>query len=179
MPAAFNQSTKTKLLSKSSKKWVRMLTVVVYVTSVSIAAVFLALYYSLLWRPQLSQSISGYSAGDFFRMRNISDSWLMEPVQNASTEPLMASKSSLWNCLVVALFDLVLTLDSKLLTFAIVDQSIGAKVREFHLLRISAFRNVRKLNYFRNSPSISKETSIDFRNFANLQKQSLSIAFLR
>lgn len=56
MPAAFNQGTKAQsILSRASKKWVRLLTVVVYVTIVSIAAVFLAIYYSLIWRPQVTQ----------------------------------------------------------------------------------------------------------------------------
>ncbi|CAK6982440.1 uncharacterized protein LOC128377374 [Scomber scombrus] len=50
-PATYTGEKKAKWVAKSNKKWVRLATVVVYVLSVSLAAVILAIYYSLIWRP--------------------------------------------------------------------------------------------------------------------------------
>lgn len=50
-PATYTGDKKARLVAKANKKWVRLATVVVYVLSVSLAAVILAVYYSLLWRP--------------------------------------------------------------------------------------------------------------------------------
>ncbi|XP_022614687.1 putative transmembrane protein INAFM2 [Seriola dumerili] len=50
-PATYTGEKKAKLVAKANKKWVRLATVVVYVLSVSLAAVVLAVYYSLIWKP--------------------------------------------------------------------------------------------------------------------------------
>ncbi|OWF48338.1 Proline-rich protein 24 [Mizuhopecten yessoensis] len=44
---------KNKMAAKTNKKWVRLATVLAYVLSVSLAAIVLAIYYSLLWDPEL------------------------------------------------------------------------------------------------------------------------------
>jgi len=44
---------KNKMAAKTNKKWVRLATVLAYVLAVSLAAIVLAIYYSLLWDPQL------------------------------------------------------------------------------------------------------------------------------
>ncbi len=49
-PATYT-GEKARLLAKANKKWARLATVVLYVLSVSVAAVVLAVYYSLIWKP--------------------------------------------------------------------------------------------------------------------------------
>jgi len=44
--------TATKMATKSHKKWIRLATVVAYVLAVSLAAIVLAVYYSLMWNPR-------------------------------------------------------------------------------------------------------------------------------
>lgn len=46
-------SHKTKMAAKTNKKWVRLATVLAYVLAVSLAAIVLATYYSLIWQPKL------------------------------------------------------------------------------------------------------------------------------
>lgn len=48
------------MAAKTNKKWVRLATVFAYVLSVSLAAIILAIYYSLIWKPT-SASVSGRS----------------------------------------------------------------------------------------------------------------------
>lgn len=43
-----------KMAAKTNKKWVRLATVLAYVLSVSLAAIVLAIYYSLMWNPALN-----------------------------------------------------------------------------------------------------------------------------
>lgn len=50
-PATYTGEKKAKLAAKANKRWVRLSTVLVYVLSVSLAAVVLAVYYSLIWKP--------------------------------------------------------------------------------------------------------------------------------
>ena len=50
-PTYTGEKTKTKMAAKSNKKWVRLATVLAYVVSVSLAAIILAIYYSLMWTP--------------------------------------------------------------------------------------------------------------------------------
>ncbi|XP_047184814.1 putative transmembrane protein INAFM2 [Scophthalmus maximus] len=50
-PATYTGDKKAKLVARDNRRWVRLSTAVVYVLSVSLAAVILALYYSLVWRP--------------------------------------------------------------------------------------------------------------------------------
>jgi len=50
-PSYTGDRSKNKMASKTNKKWVRLATVVAYVLAVSLAAVALAIYYSLVWHP--------------------------------------------------------------------------------------------------------------------------------
>ncbi|KAK2156830.1 hypothetical protein LSH36_204g07019 [Paralvinella palmiformis] len=52
-PTYTGDKTRTKMASKTNKKWVRLATVLAYVVSVSLAAVVLAIYYSLMWKPDI------------------------------------------------------------------------------------------------------------------------------
>lgn len=53
--AAFSsEKNKNKMAAKSNKKWVRLATVLAYVLAVSLAAIVLATYYSLIWEPELN-----------------------------------------------------------------------------------------------------------------------------
>ncbi|KAJ8269923.1 hypothetical protein GJAV_G00108310 [Gymnothorax javanicus] len=57
-PATYTGDKKAKMAAKTNKKWVRLATVFAYVLSVSMAAIILAIYYSLIWKPA-----SGASSG--------------------------------------------------------------------------------------------------------------------
>ncbi|KAG8011562.1 putative transmembrane protein INAFM2 [Nibea albiflora] len=50
-PATYTGEKKARLVAKAKQRWVRVVTVSVYVLSVSLAAVILAVYYSLIWKP--------------------------------------------------------------------------------------------------------------------------------
>lgn len=50
-PATYTGDKKAKMAAKTNKKWVRLATVFAYVLSVSLAAIILAIYYSLIWKP--------------------------------------------------------------------------------------------------------------------------------
>ncbi|KAK1160517.1 hypothetical protein AOXY_G20747 [Acipenser oxyrinchus oxyrinchus] len=54
-PATYTGDKKAKMAAKTNKKWVRLATVFAYVLSVSLAAIILAIYYSLIWKPVRSQ----------------------------------------------------------------------------------------------------------------------------
>lgn len=49
--ATYTGDRKARLVAKTNKKWVRLVTVLVYILSVSLASVVLVLYYSLIWTP--------------------------------------------------------------------------------------------------------------------------------
>ncbi|XP_056096496.1 putative transmembrane protein INAFM2 [Rhinichthys klamathensis goyatoka] len=55
-PATYTGDKKAKMAAKTNKKWVRLATVFAYVLSVSLAAIILAIYYSLIWKPAGSNS---------------------------------------------------------------------------------------------------------------------------
>ncbi|XP_060031136.1 putative transmembrane protein INAFM2 [Erinaceus europaeus] len=61
-PATYTGDKKAKMAAKTNKKWVRLATVFAYVLSVSLAAIVLAVYYSLIWQP-VGAGTSGSSAG--------------------------------------------------------------------------------------------------------------------
>jgi hypothetical protein len=52
-PTFTSDKSKTKMTAKTNKKWVRLATVLAYVLAVSLAAIVLATYYSLIWEPRL------------------------------------------------------------------------------------------------------------------------------
>ena len=54
-PTYTGDKGKTKMASKTKKKWVRLATVMAYVLAVSLAAIVLAVYYSLFWNPDTLQ----------------------------------------------------------------------------------------------------------------------------
>ncbi|XP_034530226.1 uncharacterized protein LOC117805782 [Notolabrus celidotus] len=58
-PATYTGDKKAKMAAKTNKKWVRLATVFAYVLSVSLAAIILAIYYSLIWKPTSSSSSAG------------------------------------------------------------------------------------------------------------------------
>uniref|UniRef100_A0A3Q2PRG8 InaF motif containing 2 n=1 Tax=Fundulus heteroclitus TaxID=8078 RepID=A0A3Q2PRG8_FUNHE len=53
-PATYTGDKKAKMAAKTNKKWVRLATVFAYVLSVSLAAIILAIYYSLIWKPTIA-----------------------------------------------------------------------------------------------------------------------------
>lgn len=55
-PATYTGDKKAKMAAKTNKKWVRLATVFAYVLSVSLAAIILAIYYSLIWKPTSGSS---------------------------------------------------------------------------------------------------------------------------
>uniref|UniRef100_A0A3Q3AV04 InaF motif containing 2 n=1 Tax=Kryptolebias marmoratus TaxID=37003 RepID=A0A3Q3AV04_KRYMA len=57
-PATYTGDKKAKMAAKTNKKWVRLATVFAYVLSVSLAAIILAIYYSLIWKPTGASSSS-------------------------------------------------------------------------------------------------------------------------
>ncbi|KAB1277976.1 putative transmembrane protein INAFM2 [Camelus dromedarius] len=61
-PATYTGDKKAKMAAKTNKKWVRLATVFAYVLSVSLAAIVLAVYYSLIWQP-VGAGTSGGAAG--------------------------------------------------------------------------------------------------------------------
>ncbi|XP_008326616.1 uncharacterized protein LOC103391899 [Cynoglossus semilaevis] len=61
-PATYTGDKKAKMAAKTNKKWVRLATVFAYVLSVSLAAIILAIYYSLIWKPTSASSSSSSSS---------------------------------------------------------------------------------------------------------------------
>lgn len=59
-PATYTGDKKAKMAAKTNKKWVRLATVFAYVLSVSLAAIILAVYYSLIWKPTSASSSAVY-----------------------------------------------------------------------------------------------------------------------
>ncbi|XP_053924069.1 putative transmembrane protein INAFM2 [Cuculus canorus] len=62
-PATYTGDKKARMAAKTNKKWVRLATVLAYVLSVSLAAIVLAVYYSLIWQPVRGGSGSGPGPG--------------------------------------------------------------------------------------------------------------------
>jgi hypothetical protein len=62
-PTYTGDKNKTKMAAKTNKKWVRLATVLAYVLSVSLAAIVLAIYYSLMWKPNIDIDNSGNRQG--------------------------------------------------------------------------------------------------------------------
>ncbi|KAI4875135.1 hypothetical protein NFI96_000862 [Prochilodus magdalenae] len=60
-PATYTGDKKAKMAAKTNKKWVRLATVFAYVLSVSLAAIILAVYYSLIWKPAAATGPLGTS----------------------------------------------------------------------------------------------------------------------
>ena len=78
-PTYTGEKNKTKMAAKTNKKWVRLATVLAYVLSVSLAAIVLAIYYSLMWKPELPQTQSTTSPA---------------PSESTSTEQLSSANTS-------------------------------------------------------------------------------------
>ncbi|KAK3537301.1 hypothetical protein QTP70_006967 [Hemibagrus guttatus] len=76
-PATYTGDKKAKMAAKTNKKWVRLATVFAYVLSVSLAAIILAIYYSLIWKPTMQGSglgVPGGSKGNNSASTNVSTS---------------------------------------------------------------------------------------------------------
>lgn len=86
-PATYTGDKKAKMAAKTNKKWVRLATVFAYVLSVSLAAIILAIYYSLIWKPTTASSSSG-KPGTFEEV---------SPTANISTNISTGSNVSEWN----------------------------------------------------------------------------------
>ncbi|XP_060771756.1 putative transmembrane protein INAFM2 [Neoarius graeffei] len=50
-PATYTGDKKAKMAARTNQQWVRLATVFAYVLCVSLAAIILAVYYSLIWKP--------------------------------------------------------------------------------------------------------------------------------
>ena len=57
-PVFSGDKNKSKMAAKSNKKWIRLATVIAYVLAVSLAAIVLAIYYSVMWTPHTSKDSS-------------------------------------------------------------------------------------------------------------------------
>lgn len=86
-PATYTGDKKAKMAAKTNKKWVRLATVFAYVLSVSLAAIILAIYYSLIWKPTSSSS----SAGKPGVPEEVT------PTANISTDLTTSNNASEWN----------------------------------------------------------------------------------
>lgn len=86
-PATYTGDKKAKMAAKTNKKWVRLATVFAYVLSVSLAAIILAIYYSLIWKPTTASSSSGKPG--------VPEE--VSPTANISTNSSTGSNVSEWN----------------------------------------------------------------------------------
>lgn len=86
-PATYTGDKKAKMAAKTNKKWVRLATVFAYVLSVSLAAIILAIYYSLIWKPTSASSSAGKPGmpGE------------VTPTANISTNMSTSNNVSEWN----------------------------------------------------------------------------------
>lgn len=55
-PATYTGDKKAKMAARTNHQWVRLATVFAYLLSVSLAAIVLAIYYSLIWKPTTGSS---------------------------------------------------------------------------------------------------------------------------
>lgn len=86
-PATYTGDKKAKMAAKTNKKWVRLATVFAYVLSVSLAAIILAIYYSLIWKPTSASSSVGKPG--------VLDE--VTPTANISTNISTSNNVSEWN----------------------------------------------------------------------------------
>lgn len=86
-PATYTGDKKAKMAAKTNKKWVRLATVFAYVLSVSLAAIILAIYYSLIWKPTSASSSAGKPG--------VSEE--VTPTANISTNISTSSNVTEWN----------------------------------------------------------------------------------
>lgn len=85
-PATYTGDKKAKMAAKTNKKWVRLATVFAYVLSVSLAAIILAIYYSLIWKPTMSSSLGKPGVPEE-----------VTPIANISTNFSTSTNVSDWN----------------------------------------------------------------------------------
>ncbi|XP_037343016.1 putative transmembrane protein INAFM2 [Pungitius pungitius] len=98
-PATYTGDKKAKMAAKTNKKWVRLATVFAYVLSVSLAAIILAIYYSLIWKPTSASSSAGKPGA----------SGEVPPTANTSTNHSKSNNGSEWNSTQTGLSPLNLT----------------------------------------------------------------------
>ncbi|TSR99394.1 putative transmembrane protein INAFM2 [Bagarius yarrelli] len=80
-PATYTGETKAKMAARTNQQWVRLATVFAYVLSVSLAAVILAIYYSLIWKP----TPSGFSSRPPQMSVMSCASWSINDSQNSTS----------------------------------------------------------------------------------------------
>lgn len=89
-PATYTGDKKAKMAARTNHQWVRLATVFAYLLSVSLAAIILAIYYSLIWKPT--------PAGSSSRRPEVSvmscASWAMNDPQNSSSSSPAESELS-------------------------------------------------------------------------------------
>ncbi|XP_020514378.1 putative transmembrane protein INAFM2 [Labrus bergylta] len=61
--ASYTGECRARLETRANKKWVRLVTVLVYVLTVSLAAAVLVLYYSLIWKPTAGPGLTRTGTG--------------------------------------------------------------------------------------------------------------------
>lgn len=62
---------KEKLHQQINKKWVRVITVIIYVISISLVAIILGLYYRYWWQAEYAQEKNDYADVQFALSKNI------------------------------------------------------------------------------------------------------------
>ncbi|XP_067847191.1 uncharacterized protein [Heptranchias perlo] len=92
-PASFTGDKKAKMAAKTNKKWVRLATVLAYVLSVSLAAIILAVYYSLIWKPVQSTPNPHTMKGD--RLNEVmTPTAAMKPDSDSNTNQMVTEQLS-------------------------------------------------------------------------------------
>ncbi|GFO17115.1 inaf motif-containing 2 [Plakobranchus ocellatus] len=77
-----SSSSKNKMAAKTNKKWVRLATVLAYVLAVSLAAIVLATYYSLIWKPRLRTKTSEAITDSSFPSNTTAEPVMIQPGGN-------------------------------------------------------------------------------------------------
>ncbi|CAJ1077820.1 uncharacterized protein LOC122862673 [Xyrichtys novacula] len=89
--ATYTGDRKARLAARANKRWVRLMTVLVYVLSVSLFAVILSLYYGLVWTPtagpETTHGRTGTSESGQTRCKGKSDTEVTVDFHTDSTEP--------------------------------------------------------------------------------------------
>uniref|UniRef100_A0A8C5R7C7 InaF motif containing 2 n=1 Tax=Leptobrachium leishanense TaxID=445787 RepID=A0A8C5R7C7_9ANUR len=96
-PATYTGDKKARMAAKTNQKWVRLATVFAYVLSVSMAAIILAIYYSLIWMPVRSSggNSSNTNLTHEVTTMSLNETTFTKPVisQSASTGYTTATQS--------------------------------------------------------------------------------------
>ena len=83
------------MAAKTNKKWVRLATVLAYVLAVSLAAIVLAIYYSLIWDPRLKNTTAVPTQG------NISTTLMNESTSPSAAQPQVLTSTAGNFCIII------------------------------------------------------------------------------